>query len=81
MDNRPLKFDEFLARVKQLVMVSATPGPFEQAESSRTVEQIVRPTGIIDPEIEVRETKNQIDDLMNEIKRRAEAGTGSWSRR
>src|SRR6478672_6337634 len=74
LDNRPLKFDEFLARVDQLVMVSATPGPFEQAESTRVVEQIVRPTGIVDPAIEVRETRNQIDDLMNEIKRRAEAG-------
>jgi excinuclease ABC subunit B len=73
IDNRPLKFDEFLARVDQLVMVSATPGPFERAESSRVVEQIVRPTGIVDPEIEVRETKNQIDDLMNEIRARAEA--------
>ncbi len=73
IDNRPLKFDEFLARVERLVMVSATPGPFERAESSRVVEQIVRPTGIIDPEIEVRETKNQIDDLMNEIRARAEA--------
>ena len=70
IDNRPLKFDEFLERVPQLVMVSATPGPFEQAESSRIVEQIVRPTGIVDPEIEVRETRNQIDDLMNEIKER-----------
>ena len=74
IDNRPLKFDEFLERVPQLVMVSATPGPFERAESTRTVEQIVRPTGIIDPEIEVRETRNQIDDLMNEIKGIAEAG-------
>jgi excinuclease ABC subunit B len=74
IDNRPLKFGEFLERVKQLVMVSATPGPFEQAESSRVVEQIVRPTGIVDPEIEVRETRNQIDDLMNEIRARAEAG-------
>ena len=74
IDNRPLKFDEFLERVKQLVMVSATPGPFEQAESSRVVEQIVRPTGIVDPEIDVRETKNQIDDLMNEIRVRADAG-------
>jgi excinuclease ABC subunit B len=74
IDNRPLKFDEFLDRVDQLVMVSATPGPFERAESSRVVEQIVRPTGIIDPEIEVRETRNQIDDLMNEIKARAEDG-------
>jgi excinuclease ABC subunit B len=74
IDNRPLKFDEFLARVPQLVMVSATPGPFEKAESTRIVEQIVRPTGIVDPEIELRETKNQIDDLMNEIKARTEAG-------
>jgi excinuclease ABC subunit B len=74
IDNRPLKFDEFLDRVDQLVMVSATPGPFERAEASRVVEQIVRPTGIVDPEIEVRETRNQIDDLMNEIKARAEDG-------
>ncbi|HEX2096049.1 MAG TPA: excinuclease ABC subunit UvrB [Solirubrobacterales bacterium] len=72
IDNRPLKFDEFLARVDRLVMVSATPGPFERAESTRIVEQIVRPTGIVDPEIDVRETKNQIDDLMNEIRARAE---------
>ena len=73
IDNRPLKFDEFLERVDRLVMVSATPGQFEKAESTRTVEQIVRPTGIIDPFIEVRETRNQIDDLMNEIKGIAEA--------
>jgi excinuclease ABC subunit B len=74
MDNRPLKFDEFLERVKSLVMVSATPGQFEKAEASRTVEQIVRPTGIIDPDIEVRATRNQIDDLMNEAKKVAEKG-------
>jgi excinuclease ABC subunit B len=74
IDNRPLKFDEFLDRVKQLVMVSATPGPFEKAESGRTVEQIVRPTGIVDPEIELRATRNQIDDLMNEAKKVAEKG-------
>jgi excinuclease ABC subunit B len=74
IDNRPLKFEEFLERVPRLVMVSATPGPFERAESSRVVEQIVRPTGIVDPEIEVRETRNQIDDLMNEIKARADDG-------
>ena len=74
IDNRPLKFEEFLERVPRLVMVSATPGLFERAESTRTVEQIVRPTGIVDPAIEVRETRNQIDDLMNEIKARAEAG-------
>ena len=74
IDNRPLKFDEFLERVDRLVMVSATPGQFERVESSRIVEQIVRPTGIIDPYIEVRETKNQIDDLMNEVRVVAKAG-------
>jgi excinuclease ABC subunit B len=72
IDNRPLKFDEFLDRVKQMVLVSATPGPWERAESTRVVEQIVRPTGIVDPEVEVRETRNQIDDLMNEVRIRAE---------
>ena len=74
IDNRPLQFEEFLARVPQLVMVSATPGPFEHREGKRVVEQIVRPTGIVDPEIEVRETRNQIDHLMNEVSTRAEAG-------
>lgn len=72
IDNRPLKFDEFMERTNQLVLVSATPGQFERTESSRVVEQIVRPTGIVDPEIEVRPTLNQIDDLMNEINLRAE---------
>src|SRR5215216_5445093 len=72
VDNRPLKFDEFLDRINQMVLVSATPGPWERAQSSRIVEQIVRPTGIVDPEVEVRETKNQIDDLMNEVRVRAE---------
>ncbi|MDX6622915.1 MAG: excinuclease subunit [Solirubrobacterales bacterium] len=74
IDNRPLKFDEFLERVPQLVMVSATPGLFEKAESTRIVEQIVRPTGIVDPYIELRATLNQIDDLMNEARKVAEAG-------
>ena len=72
IDNRPLKFDEFMERTNQLILVSATPGQFERTESSRVVEQIVRPTGIVDPEIEVRPTLNQIDDLMNEIKLRSE---------
>jgi excinuclease ABC subunit B len=72
IDNRPLKFDEFLDRVGQMVLVSATPGPWERAQASRTVEQIVRPTGIVDPEVDVRETRNQIDDLMNEVRQRAE---------
>jgi excinuclease ABC subunit B len=74
IDNRPLKFGEFMDRVHQLVMVSATPGEFERRSAARTVEQIVRPTGIVDPEVEVRETRNQIDDLMNEVRARAEAG-------
>jgi excinuclease ABC subunit B len=74
MDNRPQTFDEFLAKVPQAVFVSATPGEFERAHSSKIVEQIVRPTGIVDPEVEVRETKNQIDDLMNEVRKRADAG-------
>ena len=72
MDNRPQTFDEFLARTPQMVFVSATPGDFEVNHSSRILEQIVRPTGIVDPEVEVRETKNQIDDLMNEIRQRVE---------
>src|SRR6187401_186541 len=72
LDNRPLRFDEFLSRIGQMVMVSATPGEFERGMSKRIVEQIVRPTGIVDPEIEVRETRNQIDDLMNEVRRRVE---------
>jgi excinuclease ABC subunit B len=74
IDNRPLKFEEFLSRIGQMVTVSATPGPWEHAESARVVEQIVRPTGIVDPDVEVRETRNQIDDVMNEIRRRAESG-------
>ncbi|MEK6250591.1 MAG: excinuclease ABC subunit UvrB [Actinomycetota bacterium] len=72
LDNRPLRFEEFLSRIGALVMVSATPGPFERSKSSGVVEQIVRPTGIVDPDVDVRETRNQIDDLMNEIRRRAE---------
>ena len=74
MDNRPLRFEEFMTRVPQLVAVSATPGDFERAKSGRIVEQIVRPTGIVDPYVDVRETKNQIDDLMNEVRVRVEAG-------
>ncbi|MGZ4398511.1 MAG: excinuclease ABC subunit UvrB, partial [Gaiellaceae bacterium] len=74
LDNRPLRFDEFLGKVPQLVFVSATPGPFELRHSTRVVEQLIRPTHIVDPEVEVRATRNQIDDLMNEIRRCAEGG-------
>ncbi len=72
MDNRPLRFDEFTERVQQVVFMSATPSPYELRVSSRVVEQIVRPTGLIDPEVEVRPTKGQIDDLIEEIRRRVE---------
>jgi excinuclease ABC subunit B len=72
MDNRPQKFDEFLSITPQLLFVSATPGEFERTRSGRIVEQIVRPTGIVDPEVQVRATRNQIDDLMNEIRTRVE---------
>ena len=72
LDNRPLRIDEFLARVPQIVFVSATPGQFELANSVNIAEQIIRPTGLIDPEVEVRSTEGQIDDLMNEISRRVE---------
>jgi excinuclease ABC subunit B len=68
MDNRPQTFEEFLSITPQLMFVSATPGEYERTRSTRVVEQIVRPTGIVDPIVEVRETKNQIDDLMNEVR-------------
>ena len=72
LDNRPQTFEEFLSITPQLVFVSATPGEYERTRSARVVEQIVRPTGIVDPEVEVRETRNQIDDLMNEVRMRVE---------
>jgi excinuclease ABC subunit B len=72
MDNRPQTFEEFLSITPQLMFVSATPGEYERTRSGRVVEQIVRPTGIVDPLVEVRETKNQIDDLMNEVRRRVD---------
>src|SRR6187455_2814162 len=72
LDNRPQTFAEFLSITPQMVFVSATPGQYEREHSGRIVEQIVRPTGIVDPEIEVRETRNQIDDLMGEIRMRVD---------
>jgi len=72
IDNRPLRFEEFNQRVHQLVYMSATPSPYELRMSSRVVEQIVRPTGLIDPEVQVRPTKGQVDDLIDEIRRRSE---------
>ncbi|WP_019227905.1 excinuclease ABC subunit UvrB [Sedimentibacter sp. B4] len=69
LDNRPLKFDEFEKIINQVVFVSATPGPYEAEHSQNVAEQIIRPTGLLDPPIYVRPVANQIDDLLNEIKR------------
>ncbi len=77
LDNRPLKFDEFLERVPQIVYVSATPGPFELETQNQVVEQIIRPTFLVDPEVDIRPTKGQIDDLLGEIKSRADRGERS----
>lgn len=71
-DNRPLNFDEFYQKLNQVVFVSATPGPFEREHSTQMVEQVIRPTGLVDPEIEVRPIEGQIDDLLSEINLRAE---------
>ncbi len=73
MDNRPLRFDEWLEAVNQVVFMSATPSSFELRHSGQPVEQLVRPTGLIDPEVVIRPTKGQIDDLMEEIRKRTEA--------
>jgi excinuclease ABC subunit B len=71
MDNRPLKWEEFLERIGQTVYLSATPGAYELAKADGVVEQIIRPTGLIDPEIILKPTKGQIDDLLHEIRTRA----------
>ena len=71
-DNRPLTFEEFYAKTKQKIFVSATPGPFEAEKSVQTAEQVIRPTGLLDPEISVRSTEGQIDDLISEINVRIE---------
>ena len=71
-DNRPLKFEEFESRIGQAVFVSATPGPYERERADQVVEQVIRPTGLLDPRVEVRPVTGQIDDLMEEIRARAE---------
>ncbi len=71
-DNRPIRLEEFLERVGQVVFVSATPGEFERRQSSRIVEQIIRPTGLVDPEVSVRPTENQVDNLIAEIRARVD---------
>ena len=73
-DNRPLKFEEFDQRIGQIVYISATPAEYELSRAGQVAEQIIRPTGLIDPPVEVRPTKNQIDDLLNEINLTVESG-------
>ena len=72
-DNRPLTFDEFNGKISQIIYVSATPADYELSQSGQTVEQIIRPTGLVDPEVEVRPLENQIDDLISEINQRVKA--------
>jgi excinuclease ABC subunit B len=74
LDNRPLNFEEFESHVNQAVLVSATPGPWDREISSQMVEQVIRPTGLLDPTIEVKPTRGQIDDLQDEIKQRVDRG-------
>ena len=74
LDNRPLTFEEFEGHLNQVVYMSATPGPYELERSERIVEQLIRPTGVVDPIIDVRPTDGQIDDLMEEIRERVERG-------
>lgn len=73
-DNRPLKFDEFLERVPQMICVSATPGPYEMQEAGQVVEQVIRPTGLLDPVVQIKPVKGQIDDLLGEIKKTTAKG-------
>jgi excinuclease ABC subunit B len=74
LDNRPLQYDEFTSHIYQVVYVSATPGPVERQQSEQIVEQIIRPTGLIDPTIEVRPTRGQVDDLIGEVRQRVKKG-------
>ena len=74
LDNRPMNFGEFVSVTNEIIFLSATPGPYEQEHAGTPIEQIIRPTGIVDPPVEIRPLKNQIDDLMEEIRVRAERG-------
>jgi excinuclease ABC subunit B len=74
LDNRPLNFNEFEARVNQAVFTSATPGPYEFEHSANVIEQVIRPTGVLDPQLEVRPVMGQVDDLLGEIRQRTENG-------
>jgi excinuclease ABC subunit B len=74
LDNRPLSFDEFEQRVNQVLFTSATPGPYEEEHSAKIVRQVIRPTGVLDPRVEVRPVRGQVDDLLGEIRQRVEKG-------
>jgi excinuclease ABC subunit B len=74
LDNRPLKFEEFERKMRQAIFVSATPADYEKAHAGQVVEQLVRPTGLVDPEVEVRPASRQVDDVLQEIRQRVEAG-------
>jgi excinuclease ABC subunit B len=74
VDNRPLKFAEFEQVMGYTIYTSATPGPYEMGKADKVVEQIIRPTGLVDPQIEIRPTKGQVDDLIGEIRQRVERG-------
>jgi excinuclease ABC subunit B len=74
LDNRPFQFHEFEERINQVIYTTATPGPYERQQSSQTVDQIIRPTGLVDPEVVVKPTKGQVDDLIGQIRRRVERG-------
>jgi excinuclease ABC subunit B len=74
LDNRPLDFEEFEQRVNQVIFTSATPGPYENEHAAQVVEQVIRPTGVLDPQVEVRPVRGQVDDLIGEIKRRVDNG-------
>ena len=79
LDNRPLNFEEFEERINQVVYTSATPGPYEYEHSRQVVEQLIRPTGLLDPTIEVKPTKGQIDDLLEQIRPRVDkAASAAW---
>jgi excinuclease ABC subunit B len=74
LDNRPLSFEEYESRVGQVIYTSATPGPYELERATQVVDQVIRPTGLVDPQVEVRPVEGQIDDLVGEIRRRVEVG-------
>jgi excinuclease ABC subunit B len=78
MDNRPLRFRRFVERIGQTVYLSATPGNYELAQVPRLVEQLIRPTGLVDPQVIVKPTQGQIDDLMSEIRMRSERQNACW---